>query len=144
MGSNWSNIVTDSAGTVNLPFDYAGHKAAERTAANVPDPKGNPMNLELDTLVCARGSNVSFKAKEILKALQKNEIPGSFNHDGAAVAPFKVVELPRQYLTNTEYWAMFDSKKLGPEYGFQFLESEPITLDSPNIVLNCSTLYARA
>lgn len=133
-GSNWSNIVTDSAGTVNLPFDYAGLKAAHRTAAAIPDPKGNPMDLNLDTLVCAKGSNVSFKAKEILKAIAKGEIPGSMNHDGAGVGAFKIIELPRQYMTNTEYWAMFDSSKVGPEYGFQFLESTPVTLDAPNIV----------
>src|SRR3990167_4922692 len=58
-GSNWSNIVTDSSGGVNAAFDYAALKAAERTAAAIPDPKGNPMDISLDTLVCARGSNVS-------------------------------------------------------------------------------------
>lgn len=133
-GSNWSNIVTDSAGTVNVPFDYSGLKAAYRTAASIVDPRGNPMDLNLDVLVCAAGSNVSFKAKEILEAIRKNTIPGSNNNDGVAVAPFKVIELARQYMTNTEYWAMFDSSKMGPEFGFQFLESEPITLDAPNIV----------
>jgi hypothetical protein len=133
-GSNWSNIVTDSGGTVNLPFGYAGLKAAHRTAANIPDPRGNPMDLNLDLLVCAKGSNVSFKAQEILGALKKGEIPGSFNHDGSAVGAFKVLELPPQYMTNTEYWAMVDSSKIGPEFGFQFLESTPITLDAPNVV----------
>lgn len=133
-GSNWSNIVTDSAGTVNLPFDYTGLKAAYRTAASIPDPKGNPMELDLNLLVCAKGSNVSFKAKEILQAIKKNEIPGSNNNDGVGVAPFEVLELPRQYMTNTEYWAMTDKSKMGAEYGFQFLESEPITLDPPNLV----------
>jgi len=133
-GSNWSNIVTDSAGTVNLPFDYSGLKAAYRTAANIPDPKGNPMELNLDTLVVAKGSNAAFKAREILEAIRKNTIPGSNNNDGVGVGAFKVIELPRQYMTNTEYWAMTDSSMKGPEYGFQFLESQPIMLDAPNIV----------
>jgi hypothetical protein len=133
-GSNWSNIVTNSSGTVNVEFGYEGLKAAERTAAAIVDPKGNPMDLNLDTLVCAKGSNVSFKAKEVLAALKKNMIPESADNDGAGVAPFKVLELPRQYLTNTEYWFMTDSSKKNNMFGLQFLESEPITLDAPNVV----------
>jgi hypothetical protein len=133
-GSNWSNIVTDASGTVNLPFGLAGLKAAHRTAANIPDPRGNPMDLNLDLLVCAKGSNVSFKAKEILGAIKRGDIPESANNDGSGVQAFKVLELPPQYMTNTEYWAMVDSSKIGPEYGFQFLESTPIMLDAPNVV----------
>jgi hypothetical protein len=98
------------------------------------DPRGNPMDIQLDTLVVAAGSNASFKAKEILKAIQSGKIPESMNNDGSAVVAFKILELPPHYLTNTEYWAMTDSSKKGAEYGFQFLESEPITLDAPNVV----------
>lgn len=143
-GSNWSNIVTDSAGTVNLPFDYAGLKAAHRTAANIPDDRGNPMEINLDTLVCAKGSNVYFKAQEILKAIQKNEIPGSMNHDGAAVAAFKIVALPPQYMTNTEYWAMFDSSMKDDMHGFQYLESSPVSLSEPNIVFKTDEIQYKA
>ncbi len=139
-GANWSNIVTDSSGTVNVPFDYSGVKSAHRTAANIPDPKGNPMMLNLDTLVCVNGSQTYFKAQEILGAIKKNLIPQSFNHDSAAVLPFKVIALPPQYVSNTEFWGMFDSKLKGNEYGFQFLESESIMLDPVNIVYKTKEL----
>lgn len=133
-GSNWSNIVTAEDGTVNLPFDYDGLKAAHRTAANIPDPKGNPMNLMLDTLICAKGSKVHFRALEVKKAIQGNNIPGSFDHDGSAVGDFKLITLPPQYFTNVGYWAMFDSTKKGDEYGFQYKESVGPTLDPVNVV----------
>ena len=118
---------------MNLPFDYSGLKAAHRTAAAIPDGKGNPMNLSLDTLICVQGSSTYFKAQEILGAIKKNQVPGSANNDGSGVMPFKVIALPPLYVTNTEYWVMLDSSKIGPEFGWQFLESQPITLSEPNI-----------
>ena len=135
-GNNWSNVVTDQTGATNLPFDFEGLKAAHYISSLTPDHRGNPMNVDLDTLVCVKGSKVSFKAKEILKAIQKNELPGSFNHDGAAVGAFKVIELPALYVTaaNRERWAMFDSKLKDMYHGYQYLESQPIKLDSPNLV----------
>lgn len=134
-GPNFSNIITSQDGTVNPPLDYAGLKAAYRTAAFIVDPRGNPMDVELDTIVVIAGSNASFKIKEIQKAISAGKIPESFSNDGSAVGNFKIVELSAIYgAGNPEFWAMVDTSKKGQGYGFRYLESEPIKLDSPNVV----------
>jgi hypothetical protein len=131
-GSNMNNVVYDGT-TYSLPFDYAGYKAAIRTASLFVDPRGNPMPAMLDTLVCKRGSSVSFKAKEILAAIKKGQIPESNDNDGAGAPAFKILEL--DYLTQDAYWFMFDSSMaLTDTYGFQFIESEANNLDPVNIV----------
>lgn len=130
-GANMNNVVYDGT-TSNLPFDYAGLKAAYRTGSLFVDPRGNPNPGKFDTLVCKRGSSVSFKAKEILRAIQNNKIPESNDNDGAGVETFKIIEL--DYLTQDAYWFMFDSTMLVDEYGFQFISSEENNLDPVNIV----------
>jgi hypothetical protein len=131
-GTNMNNVVYDGS-TYSLPFDYAGLKAAHRTAALFVDARGNPMPGSLDTLVCKKGSSVAFKAKEIKAAIAKGKIPESNDNDGSAVGDFKIIEL--DYLTNDAYWFMFDSSAaLSDEYGFQFIESEANNLDPVNVV----------
>ncbi len=131
-GANMNNVVYDGT-TYSLPFDYAGLKAAHRTAALFVDPRGNPMPGSLDTLVCKKGSSVAFKAKEIKAAIAKGKIPESNDNDGAGVGDFKLIEL--DYLTNDAYWFMFDSScALSDDYGFQFIVSEDNNLDAVNIV----------
>jgi len=126
-----NNVVYDGT-TYSLPFDYAGYKAAIRTASSFVDPRGNPYPANLDTLVCKKGSSVSFKAKEILGAIKKGMIPESFDHDGSGVSPFKIIELV--YLTSDTYWFMFDSSRaLSDEQGFQFIESEANNVDPVHI-----------
>ena len=130
-GTNMNNIVYDGT-TYNLPFDYASVKAAYRTAGLMVDPRGNPRIPDLDRLVCKKNSSVYFKAKEIQKAIRSGKIPESFDHDGSAVNDFEIVALP--YMQNAAYWAMFDSKDMTEEYGFQFVESQPAMLDPVNVV----------
>lgn len=131
-GTNMNNVVYDGT-TYSLPFDYAGYKAAIRTASLMVDGRGNPMPANLDTLVCKKGSSVAFKAKEILGAIKNGKIPESFDNDGAGVPAFKVIEL--DYLTSDAYWFMFDSTRaLTDEYGFQHIESESNNLDPVNVV----------
>ena len=131
-GSNMNNVVYDGT-TYNLPFDYAGVKAAYRTAGLMVDPRGNPRIPDLDTLICKKNSAVHFKAKEIQKAIKENKIPESFDHDGSGVNGFEIVALP--YLSNSNYWAMFDSQyALTEKEGFQFIESQPAMLDPVNVV----------
>lgn len=131
-GANMNNVVYDGS-TYSLPFDYAGLKAAHRTASLFVDPRGNPMPGNLDTLICKKGSSVAFKAREIKKAISMNKMPESNDNDGSGVPDFKVIEL--DYLTQDAYWFMFDSSKaLSDEYGFQFIESEANNLDPVNIV----------
>ncbi len=131
-GSNMNNIIYDGT-TYNLPFDYAGVKAAYRTAGLMVDPRGNPRIPDLDSLVCKKNSSVHFKALEIQKAIRSGKIPESFDHDGPAVMDFNIVAV--EYLQNSAYWAMFDSKKaLTEKEGFQFVESQAAMLDPVNVV----------
>lgn len=131
-GANMNNIVYDGT-TYNLPLDYAGLKAAHRTAGLMVDPRGNPMIPDLNVLVVKKNSANAFKAKEIKKAIEKDRIPESFDNDGSGVPSFEILEL--EYLQNAAYWAMFDSKlALSDEAGFQFIESQAAQLDPVNVV----------
>ncbi len=127
-----NNAVYDGT-TYNLPFDYAGVKAANRTAGLMVDPRGNPRIPTLDRLVCKKNSSVHFKAKEIKKALESGKIPESNDNDGSGVESFEIIALP--YLQNSAYWGMFDSSTaLKDEEGFQFVESQAPMLDPVNVV----------
>ncbi len=131
-GSNMNNVVYDGT-TYNLPFDYAGIKAAYRTAGLMVDPRGNPRIPDLDTLVCKKNSAVHFKAKEIKKAIESGKIPESNDNDGSGVNSFEIVAL--EYLQNSNTWGMFDSTKaLTDVEGFQFIESQAPMLDPVNVV----------
>ena len=133
-GTNMNNVITD--GTTNsMIFDYAGYKAANRTASLFVDGRGNPWPAKLDTLICKTGSSVFHKAMEILGAIKKNEIPESDNNDGSALPPFRVLE--NDFLTKDAAWGMFMSSRalnnMG-EHGFQHIESEANNVDPVNIV----------
>lgn len=131
-GTNMNNEVYDGT-TYNLPLDYAGIKAAYRTAGLMVDPRGNPYIPNLDTLVCKKNSAVHFKAMEVLGAITKGQIPESFDHDGAGVNAFKII--PVEYITNSGYWFMFDSSRaLKPKEGFQFVETQGAMIDPVNVV----------
>lgn len=131
-GANMNNEVYDGT-TYNLPFDYAGIKAAYRTAGLMVDPRGNPHIPDLDVLVCKKNSAVHLKAMEIKKAIANGKIPESNDNDGPGVQDFTIVALP--YLQNSNYWFMFDSSRaLQDEEGFQFVESQAPMLDPVNIV----------
>lgn len=131
-GTGINNVVYDGS-IYSLPFDYAGYKAAIRTASLFVDGRGNPYPANLDTLVCKKGSSVAFKAKEILGAIKNGKIPEEFSNDGAGTPAFKIIEL--DYLTNDAYWFMFDSSRaLTDEAGFQWIESEANNVDPVYIV----------
>lgn len=131
-GTNMNNIVYDGT-TYNLPFDYAGLKAAYRTAGLMVDPRGNPRIPDLNTLVCKKNSAVHFKAMEILGAIKNNKIPESNDNDGAGAKVFEII--PVEYLSNANYWYMFDSSlALTDKEGFQFVESQAPTVDPVNVV----------
>lgn len=130
-GANMNNEVYDGT-NYNLPFDYAGLKAAYRTAGLMVDPRGNPMIPDLNTLVVKKNSSNHFKALEIQKAIRNGKIPESNDNDGPGVQDFEIVALP--YLQNSGYWAMFDRSMMSDEYGFQFIESQAPMLDPVNVV----------
>lgn len=131
-GANMNNGVYDGT-TYNLPLDYAGLKAANRTAGLMVDPRGNPHVPDLSVLVVKKNSSNHFKAKELKKAIEAGKIPESFDHDGSGVPSFEIVDL--EYMQNSNYWGMFDpSRALKDEEGFQFVESQPAMLDPVNVV----------
>lgn len=61
-GSNMNNGIYDGT-TYNLPLDYAGLKAAYRTAGLMVDPRGNPHIPDLDRLVVKKNSANHFKQR---------------------------------------------------------------------------------
>lgn len=152
-GANWNNRVTDGS-TVNMAFEYNGLKAAFRTAALQVDPRGKPMNVNLTTLVCARGYSVHNRALEILGAMNRGFIPGSADRDGvgtpvipqnggSGVATYSIIALP-WINTNTGYWWMFDSSMKNDTYGLQYKESQPIQLEGPNVVFKTGEIQYKA
>lgn len=141
-GTAWGNRVTDGT-TVNMDFDYDAVKAAHRTAALITNPRGKPMNVNLDTLVVARGYAPHQRGMEILSAINRGYIPGSADRDGAAVPAYKIVATP-WIQTNTSYWFMFDSSMKGRKYGFQYKESQGIELEGPNVVFKTGEIQYKA
>ena len=141
-GTAWSNRVTDGT-TVNMDFELDALKAAHRTAALITGPKGKPLNVSLDTLVVTRGFAVSQRAREILGAINRNQIAGSADNDGSGVPSFKIIELP-WIATNTSYWFMFDSSMKNDVYGLQYKESAPIKLEGPNVVFKTDEIQYKA
>lgn len=140
-GANMNNICYDGT-TYNLPFDYAGVKAAMRTAGLMVDPRGNPMIPNLDRLICKKNSAVHFKAKEILKSIKDNKISESFDNDGTGVNAFEII--PVSWLQNSNYWVMFDSSLMQDEYGFQFVESQAAMVDPVNVVYKTKEIQTSA
>lgn len=147
-GANWNNRVTDGS-TVNMDFDYDALKAAHRTAALVPNPKGKPTNISLDTLVVSRGYAVDNRATEILGAINRGYIPGSADRDGTSATPsgatpgYKIIRLP--WITSHPlYWFMFDSSFKNSRYGLQYKESQGIELEGPNVVFKTGEIQYKA
>lgn len=144
-GTNNNNRITDGT-TVNMDMDYDAIKAAHRTASLILDPKGQKMDINLDTIVVSRGSSVAFRAKEILGAIRaggKQSIPGSADNDAAGTPAYNIIELP-YITTNTAYWWMFDSSMMGFEYGLQYKESQPIMLEGPNVVFKTGEIQYKS
>ena len=147
-GSNWNNRITDGT-TVNMDFEYDALKAANRTAALVPNPLGKPTNVTLDTLIVSRGYAVDNRATEILGAINKGWIAGSADRDGSfakasgSAPTYKIIRNP-WISTNTLYWWMFDSSMKNTRYGFQYKESQGIELEGPNVVFKTGEIQYKA
>lgn len=144
-GTNWNNRITDGT-TVNMDLDYDALKAAHRTASLVRDGKGNLMDVNLDTLVIRKGHANHFRAMEILGAIKTGgarSIPGSADNDAAGTPSYKVLALPH-IESNTAYWWMFDSSRIGLQYGLQYKESQPIELEGPNLVFKTGEIQYKS
>lgn len=142
-GTAWSNIVSDGT-TSNMNLDYAGLKALHRVAALVKTPKGKPMVCNPNRIVVKKGTVAEFRAMEILGALKSGKIPGEFSNDGAAIKSFELVSTPyllgtgdatsTTNLSSATNWHAFDTSMMNDEFGIQYFESMPITLDEQHIV----------
>ena len=142
-GTAWSNIVNDGT-TANMNLDYPGLKAARRIGALVKTPKGKPMPMSYDRFVVKDGTTAHFRAMEILGALKNNKIPGEFSNDGAAIGSFELVSNPyllgtgdatsTTNLSSATNWHGINKALLGDEYGPQYYESQPISLDEQHVV----------
>lgn len=142
-GSSWSNVISDGT-TSNMDFDYDGVKAAHRTASLVTDPKGNLMNIDLDTIIVRKNSSNAFRAKEILGAIRKGDIAGSADNDGAGVPAYKIIELPYIPSANADYWWMMDSKLMGAACGLQIKESQGIVFEGPEIEFKTGSIFYKS
>lgn len=141
-GTDMNNVMYDGS-AYNPALDYAGLKAAHRTASLMVDPRGNPRPANLNTVVVKKGSTIHFKAEEILGAIKKGKIPESFDNDAAGVGSYTII--PLDYLSTAAYWYMFDSSRaLTDREGFQFIESQAPTVDPVNVVYKTKEIQTSA
>lgn len=144
-GTNWSNVLSDGT-TLNMDFDYDAVKAAHRTMALIKDGKGNLMNGNVTTMVTRKGYANAFRAREILGAIKSGgsrSLPSSAQNDAAGVPDFDVIETP-WISSNTAYWWMMDKAMIGDDYGFQYKESQPISLEGPNVVFKTGEIQYKS
>ena len=141
-GTVWNNVVYDGT-TYSMDWEYDALKAAHRTASLIKNPRGKPMNINLDTFICSRGTSVHHRAVEMLGAMNKGWMPGTADRDSAGVPTYKMIVLP-WITTNTSYWWMMDSTMKGPMYGLQYKESQGIDLEGPNIVFKTGEIQYKS
>jgi hypothetical protein len=139
-GASWSNVVNDGT-TANMAFEIDGLKAAYRIASLIVDPKGNLMNIDLDTLVVRKGSTAFFRAMEINGALKRDVAAGSAERDGAPFGAYNIVELPYIPSANAGYWWFMDSSMMGPELGLQIRSSQDVVMDAPFTDYKTKSIY---
>lgn len=142
-GSSWSNVVSDGT-TPNMDWDYDAVKAAHRTASLITDPKGNLMNVDLDTFVFRKGSAAFFSAQEILGSIRSGVAPRTTDRDGAGVPAFKVLALPYIPSANAAYWWAMDSKMKSDSCGLQYVESQGITMEGPETEFKTGSIYYKS
>lgn len=152
-GTAWSNIVNDGT-TANLNADYPALKAMRRIGALVKTPKGKPMPMKYDRIIAKDGTDAFFRLKEVQGALKAGKIPGEFSNDGAAVENFELLANPYlqgignasspSSLSSATNFHGINTGLLGDEYGPQYYESQPISLDEQNIVYKTKEIQQSA
>jgi len=149
-GPTWSNVIVD---TIPSPqFTYSSLLAARRQQSLKKDGRQMPLMSTLDTLVCRSGSITAQYAKTIKGTIDKGLAPQQTNlfNNAPATDTFKVVELGVYQNLGLDglMWGMFDSKMLGQDYGFLYIEAlatraEPAVVDllgNQDLVLNFNSL----
>ncbi len=153
-GSSWSNEFNSAgAGGANDTFDLDGLKGSYDTAARIPDPKGNLMDINYNKYIFPKGSANYFTAMEINGALKKNQLPESNEFGGAPFAAFEMVGLP--YLTGSvgysselistsgEWWG-FDTSLISEKCGLQLRTSQDIEMDPAEKDYKTKSIYVSA
>lgn len=140
-GTSNNNIVYDGT-NYNIAPGYNALKALGRTAALVLSPKGNQLEINPSRIFVKRKSSAYFTFKEVKGAIQKNKLPETFSNDGSGVDDFELVEL--QYMTANRAFAAMDPSFCGDTAGIQYKESQPITLEGPNVVFKTGELQYKS
>lgn len=141
-GTDINNQITDGT-TVNMDWAYDAMKAAHRTAALVRGPKGKKMNISLDTFVFSKSYANHHRAVEMLGGMTKAWQPETAEHEGPGVPTYKILAIP-WIESNNDYWWAFDSSMRNDTYGFQYFESQPISLEGPNIVFKTNEIQYKS
>jgi|GEM_PF-788465 hypothetical protein len=125
-GAAWTNVIVDGS-TSSPELTYSALLAARRLHSLKKDGRGLPLMSTLDTVVVRAGSSAAQFAKTIKATIEKGIAPAQANifNNAPATDTFKVVELsPYQNLgMNGLMWGMFDSKMVGEDYGFLYVEA---------------------
>jgi hypothetical protein len=125
-GPNWSNVITD--GTTNNPnFDYAGWKAALKTAQAIRGGVGEVLDITLDNVLVKKNSSAHFRAQEVVATMKDGNKPSTANREAPISQSYEVVANP--FLTSDTAWSSYDSGKVGMKFGFQVKEGMPLNLD---------------
>lgn len=125
-GSNWSNVISDGT-TSNLNFDYAGWKAALKTAQAIKGGVGEILDINLDVVLVKKNSDADFRAQEVINTMKSGNRPSTTNREAPIERSYRISANP--YLTSNVAWASFDSSKVGMKFGFQMKEGMPLTMD---------------
>jgi len=153
-GANWSTVIEDGATPSPVP-SVAALEAMHIIHGLKKDGRGNPLNSSIDTVICAKNTQVHQTLIRIKKDLDAGRYPaqlpgqnGSFN-EATTIPSFDLVALKRwqgQGLSGLS-WGGFDSTLNSDEMGFRFIESLPLTMvDLPqqtnyDYLLSATTMF---
>lgn len=139
-GTNNNNQITDGT-TVNMDMGYDAIKAMHRTMRLIRDYRGLPRpEMRVRTIVVGADTVNEFMAREMLGAIQKNQVPQSADNDASGVTSFKIHATP-WLLNNPLYWFGVDTdSKDGSQGSLMYKESQDIELSPVNIVFKTKEL----
>lgn len=134
----FSTVIVD--GATNSPIlSMSAIEAAHRLQGLKTDGTGIALNTALDTVIVRRNSLAHQEAKRIKADLDRGYYPattpgtnGSFQ-EAARVPSFSIIDLMPFPTGSTGLsglsWGMADMKMKGDEYGFQYIEAMPTTIE---------------
>ena len=145
-GTNNNNVIYDGT-NYNMDFDYDALKALRKTSVAVKGLRGEEMGFDPKYLAFKAGSVAYMDALEVNRPISENKRPRSADNDGSGVkGAYTIFDL--HYLTSETAWFAFDPEYRNADYGFQYVESQDITLgnqivneDTGNFKYNIDAIY---